>query len=823
MSKKDNSRKDKGKKVLHLIAQAHLDPVWLWPRRDGCSEALTTMQSAIERMKETPELCFCRSSAITYQWVREMDPRLFVEIRRRVKEGRWEVVNGWIVQPDCNIPSTESFVRHCLYGKNWFSRQLGVDVKIGYNVDSFGHGAGLPQILAKSGYKYYVFMRPHAHECHLPVLFWWEGPDGSRVLAWRIPTNYGQSYNVTPRQTEDALRDAAQSCFAPGFNDGVFFFGVGNHGGGPTKKQLKKIIELQGQDDNTLPELRFSTLARFFSALEKSPAFKDIPVVKHELQHHAPGCYSAMSEIKALNRRTERSLIEAESLAALTWLDHKKGYPKENLEEAWWGLLFNQFHDILAGTSVKPCYDDARDSLGAACAVSRDITVRSIHSLARRVDTTGAPGTVLFLMNPLPWKRRALVQFDTLVNPQGDNPITHLETKDGRKIPLQWVAAESSFGPHLLEWKKLTAVVELPACGYRTFRLTYVRKPKVKTKWKSFVSVSRSNLGISSLRAVDGTELLSKPIRPVVIRDTSDTWGHGTYEFRKVVGTSELTSTQVIEDGPVIKVIRQKGKWRKSEIIFDIITYRDIDVVELRIKINWQERHQILKIEVPTKLSEVRTFAKVAGAVIERHPGGKEEPGQDWVALQGRWGQKTYALGLVNDSTYSYDCLKGLLRATLVRSAPFAQHDPVKLPPDTDNPYLDQGWQEKKFWLVRGRGNYTTLNLPRRSEELQTPAEYVIDSAHPGKEPWEKSFLSVAPESITVTAVKRSEDGKGIIVRLQEMKGRQAQARIQIPGMELDWKTLIGPFEIKTVKITVQGKTRVIESDLLENSLVLGK
>jgi len=143
---------DSPRKVLHVIGHAHLDPVWMWPWRDGAAEALTTMQSAIDRMRETPEFCFSHSSAITYRWAQEMDPRLFSEIKEQIGEGRWEVVNGWIVEPDCNIPSTESFVRHCLYGKRYFSEQLGVDVTVGYNIDSFGHGAGLPQILARGGF-----------------------------------------------------------------------------------------------------------------------------------------------------------------------------------------------------------------------------------------------------------------------------------------------------------------------------------------------------------------------------------------------------------------------------------------------------------------------------------------------------------------------------------------------------------------------------------------------------------------------------------------------------------------------------------------------
>jgi alpha-mannosidase len=347
--------------VLHVIAQAHLDPVWLWPWRDGCAEALTTMQSALDRMDEVPALCFSQSAASNYRWAQEMDPRLFAQIRRRVREGRWEPVGGWVVEPDCNIPSTESLIRQCLYGKRYFAERLGVDVRVGYNVDSFGHGGGLPQILARAGYRYYVMMRPQEHEAALPKLFWWEADDGSRVLTWRISPHYGQSPRDSADDVEQAIRGASDRCFAPGIDHGAFFFGVGNHGGGPTRAHLRRLLELQ--HDPRLPELRFSTLSQFFTEVERSPGFADVPTIRHELQHHARGCYSAMGEIKAMNRRAERSLIKAETIACASG---EGTHARDALRDAWWKLLFNQFHDVLGGSSIRSAYVQSRDQLGAA-------------------------------------------------------------------------------------------------------------------------------------------------------------------------------------------------------------------------------------------------------------------------------------------------------------------------------------------------------------------------------------------------------------------------------------------------------------------------
>src|SRR5215217_5966196 len=292
------------KRVLHIMGYSHIDAAWLWPWRDGSNLALTTFRSALDRMKETPDFRYTHSSSHHYAWVERADPKMFEEVKERVKEGRWEVVGGWPVEPDCNVPSAESFVRHSLYGKDYFRRTLGVDVNVGFNPDAFGHAAGLPGLLRRAGFKYYVFMRPQEHEMKLPLLFWWEGPDGSRLLALRIRRGYSMNAERIP--------DAAQNNFAPGFDHAAYFFGVGNHGGGVTKAQIAKVLEMR--QDPSLPELRWSTVAEFFAAVEKSPAMANLPVIRTELQHHSRGCYSAHGEIKQLNRRAERWLKQAEGV-----------------------------------------------------------------------------------------------------------------------------------------------------------------------------------------------------------------------------------------------------------------------------------------------------------------------------------------------------------------------------------------------------------------------------------------------------------------------------------------------------------------------------
>ena len=629
----------------------------------------------------------------------------------------------------------------------------------------------------------------------LPLLFWWESPDGSRVLALRIRRGYSMGANRIP--------DAAQNNFAPGFNHAAYFLGVGNHGGGVTKEQISQILEMQ--KDASLPELRWSTVREFFAAVEQSPAMANLPVIRTELQHHARGCYSAHGEIKQNNRRAERWLGEAEAISLVAHLSHDHPYPGQEYKAAWRKVLFNQFHDIMAGTALYTAYRDARDSLGWACETAQESRVEALESLAKRVDTRAVKEGAVFLFNSLPWPRKALVEYHTERNPSvapwaaapaGAIPITHLETRDGKKIPLQWRPSDSM----TQFWPRLSAWVDLPPCGYKVLELVHGTPPDPEPL-KDFLAVSDRGFGISSLKSPDGKELLAGPAGLVVISDTSDTWAHGITKFRQEMGRPMLVSSEVIEDGPVTRITRQRAKWNNSQIVLDIAQFRAVDAIELRFVIDWHEREQILKLEIPTALQSPRAFVKVAGAAIERQTNGEEEPYQDWVAVQGRIGAEDYTLGLINNSTYSYDCLQGLLRTILVRSAPFARHDPHTVPHNDNNTWQDQGRQERRFWLVRGKGAFTALELDRLAEEMQTPAEYVIDSAHAGTEAWEKSFFQISPGTIWVTAIKRAEQGGGIIIRLQERAGKATEATVESAVMGLNQKVRLRPWEIKTLLV----------------------
>ena len=603
---------------------------------------------------------------------------------------------------------------------------------------------------------------------------------------------------------------AAKDSFAPGFANGALFLGVGDHGGAVTKAQIQQVLAMKS--DTSLPELRWSTTAEFFKAVEASPAMANLPVITGDLQHHSRGCYSACGDQKYQNRRAERAMVQVESLSWLTSAALATKYPQAEFTDAWWNILFNQFHDVMAGTALYSDYEAARDGLGTACQTATATKIEALQSIARRVNTTTAEGGLVFAFNTLPWPRKVYLEY---LPGRREQPITCLKTQDGSKIPVQVRPSESmtSF------YTRLTAWVDLPAFGYRVLAEGFDAAPPAPV-YGSAAVVTEKGFGLSSLKAPNGTELLASPLGLVVIADPSDTWSHGIDSFRKEIGHPELISSKQVEDGPCLRVTRQRLRWQQSEIAVDIYTFPESDVVKLHFVIDWRQHEQILKLEVPTVLSSTRVFAAVPGAVTEKATNGNEEPYQDWVAVQGKHNSDDYTVALANAQTYSYDCLDGVLRTILIRSAPYARHNPNQVDPESLDAWQDQGRQERIFWLMGRPGAYMDLHLDKLANELQSPAEYVMDSRHAGTEAWEKSYLEVTPATVSVLSIKQAQDSPtAMILRLQERSGKAGVAQVSSSLLSLKTEVPLAPWELKTLRVetTRHGKAGMRAVSILES------
>lgn len=499
-------------------------------------------------------------------------------------------------------------------------------------------------------------------------------------------------------------------------------------------------------------------------------------------------------------------MAEAESLAWLTGSALRREYPRLEFENAWWKILFNQFHDLMAGTALYSDYEDARDGLGYASETATVSKVEALESIARQVDTSQAEGGLIFVFNSLPWRRRVLLQYI----PGGERifpghervPITYLQAQDGSKIPVQ-IRPPASM---IAFYTRLTAWIDLPPYGYRVFFAKTDGTPPPPPTYGTSITVAENGFGIASLKAEDGAELLASQIGLVAIRDTSDTWGGGVAHFSDVIGRPTFLRSQLVEDGPVMRVTRQWLHWQQSDIAVDVTTYPQLAIVRLHFVIDWQQHDQILKLEIPTALADPKVFAMVPGAVANWPTDGNEQPYHDWVAVEGTLQGKEYTVALMNNGTYSYDCRDGLLRTILIRSVPFTRMDSVAVPPGSLGAWQDQGRQERVFWLMGQQGKYTELNLDRLANEMQSPAEYVMDSRHRGKQPWEQSYLEIMPSSVSVLSIKRAEGSDAMIVRLQERAGKRTMAHLESSLLRLSSDVALQPWELKTLRIeTVKG------------------
>ena len=801
-------------KTLHMIGNAHLDPVWLWQWQEGFQEVKATFRSALDRMKEYDDFLFTASSAAFYEWVENSDSAMFREIRERVAEGRWQIVGGWWIQPDCNIPGGESFVRQGLYGQRYFKEKFGTTAKVGYNVDSFGHHGMLPQILKKSGLDSYVFMRPAPHEKGLPSsLFWWESDDGTRVLTFRIPFEYCSPGGDLENHVRRCLGELKEP-----FDEMMCFYGVGNHGGGPTKENIESIRRLN--EDSGFPKLLFSTPNRFFERVAENRL--PFPVVHDDLQHHAVGCYSVHSGIKRWNRRAENMLVTAEKFSALAERITGPPYP-DDFDRAWKAVLFNQFHDILAGTSLEPAYEDARDLYGEAASIASRNLNYAIQSISWRIGIEQEEGMKpIVVFNPHSWPSKANVELEF-------GKLGGKETLldcDNYQVPMQTVQSQAASRGR----NRLSFVANLPAMGYQVYRVVphassedmpSVRADDSSAENERFRLKLDPETGfiVSLCDKSKGVEVLERPAaRPVILEDPSDTWSHGVVRYDDEIETFSVESVGLVEHGPVKAVLRVESTYSSSRLIQDFIVYAELDRIDVNVRLDWRERFKLLKLRFPVNFDFIRATYEIPFGSVERETNGEEQPGQSWVDLTGidRGVGQPYGLSIMNDGKYGFDVDGNEVGVTILRSPIYAHHAPLVPRPEELYSFIDQGIQRFTYALLAHEGGWEEGGTLKHARELNQKPVVLLDAPHDGPLPQKDSFLSVDRENVVVEALKKAEAGDHLIIRCRETRKKATRTQIHLPKWDRKIEADFGPCEIKTFRIPEDDDGPVVETDLLE-------
>ena len=819
--------------TCHLLCNAHLDPVWLWEWEEGAAEALSTFRCAADFCEEFAGFVFNHNEAVLYQWVEEYEPALFKRIQKLVKQGRWAILGGWYLQPDCNLPSGESFVRQVLVGKNYFREKFGVEVTTAMNVDPFGHTRGLVQILAKSGHRAYLFCRPQKEWIDLPGDdFRWIGYDGSEVLGHRTNNWYNSGLGKAAEKVQGWLKEHEKDA------RGIVLWGVGNHGGGPSRKDLRDLATLmKGEKAWTV---RHASAADYFDEVDKVRT--TLPTFAKPLNLWAPGCYTSQVRIKQGHRRLENDLYTVEALATHAAAAGLCAYPTTELASAQRDLLFCEFHDILPGSSIQPVEEQALRILGRGLEDVNRVRARLIFALAAGQKKATEGEIPVLVYNPHPWPVTTTVEVEFQLQDQNWNDtFTQVTVHDanGRKLPTQ---VEKELSNLTLDWRKRTVFTATLAPGTMNRFDCRMKRLPAKPPVECPVSDGRvafrtrdldldisTTTGLISSWRVAGRTVLTDGAKALVLKDNEDPWGTMTRGWRDLDGEFTLLSpadtaaftnvkaatlepVRVIEDGPVRTVVEAIFGFRTSRLVLRYLLPKRGGQVGLEARVFWNEKDRFLKLSFPTDLKD-GCRGQVSYGTEDFPINGDENVGQQWVATHDR----RHALAVVNVGSYGHDCKDGELRLSLLRSSAYSAlpiHDRPLVPADRNSPRIDQGERLFTFWLSAGPAAKRFAALDREAlAHNRRPVALSFFPSGAGKA--SQPLATLDDDAVLLTACKRSADGKAWILRLHNPTAKARQVTVTLPALKRTASCLCTPWGIHTLRLDDRSK-KAREVDLLE-------
>ncbi len=836
--------------TLFCVGHAHIDMNWMWTWPETVAVSYDTFRTMNQLMEEFPEFCFSQSQASVYRAMQEYAPEVFAMIQRRVAEGRWEVTASEWVEGDKNLASGESLCRHLLYTRRWFRENLGLPpeaVKIDWACDTFGHCWTLPGILARGGVSRYYHHRSSgprlqaAAAGEMARLYWWQGPDGSRVLAFD-DSPYGYNNEINPGMVA-GLFDWERNT---GLKEMLWVYGVGNHGGGPTRRHLRAAEEMQRWP--LWPTIKLTTTDDFFNTVEGKPQAANLPVFNGELNFVFEGCYSSQSRIKFANRQGENALVEAEALAVLARGLVEMDYPGQALTESWQRALFLQFHDILPGSASHQTYEHAQGLFQETLANTGMIKARALQAIAARVDTSafaaggadvslssdlglgagagegamwggvstwsaGPVGAEPFVVcNPAPFWRDELIRVKIWNRELPDSLI--VRDSAGRAAAGQVVERGHYWGHRFTTVAFLAK--GLPALGYRAYAvepaegggsatprnqavgcyfrevgrpvygLSYVKPqylgPVVLGNEHLEVNVSGQAGGIISL--VDkqsGQELVAEgAVLGALDREQEAPHGMTAWQLGAITDRWEVlrgSVVELVENGPNVVAVRLSAQDGESTYALTIRLARGSRWVEFDLDVNWLERGDP-ETGVPVLRASFPLNLRAGRARFEIPCGWIERPAD---------GEEVPALNWADLNGESRARAGLRLGARLLNDSKYghrASENTLRLTllrssydPD---PLPELGQHRIRYVLAPYVGEFDPVAAVRAGYCLNHPCFAVGATAHPGDLPPEFAGLEVFPPNVMISGLKKAEDSDALIVRLYELSGRKTEARVRL-------------------------------------------
>ncbi|MBJ6362459.1 alpha-mannosidase [Paenibacillus sp. GCM10012307] len=775
---------------ISAIGHAHIDLAWLWPIRETIRKGARTFSTVLRNLEKYPDYMFGASQPQLYQWMKEHYPKLYSRIKERVQEGRWELQGAMWVEPDTNISGGEALVRQILYGKRFFQKEFGQDMRVLWLPDVFGYSGSLPQLLALSGVDYMMTQKLSwsTYNKHPHHSFIWEGIDGTGVLTHLPPED---TYNspAAPRSIAKIEREYLDKNIS---DHALMLFGIGDGGGGPGEEHLERLAREKNLS-GVPPVVQESSLA-FFQRLEKEAAslhrFRgELYLEKHQ------GTLTSQARNKRYNRQMEVALREVEFAASLALALGGKGYPAESLERIWKETLLYQFHDILPGSSIKRVYDESLVRYAALLEETKALLGAAYEEVAERLGLLGEP--VVF--NSLPWERREWVEWN------GEWVAVRVPGMGG--IALKDAIAEADHNSLRAEAGQLEN---------SQLRVTFAEDG-------SLISVYDKVAGREALRANERGNVLT------VYYDNGDAWDFPRDYRSTVAGVMQLESVEYTVKGHRA-IAEQRYCFGESTMKLTVSLSEGGVVVEFDAEVDWRESGKMLRTSFATAIDTGQANCEIQFGYLKRSTTRNtlEEMAKDEICAH-RYvdlSQPDYGVAILNDCKYGYQAEGHVLDLNLLRSSSY---------PD---PEADQALHEFRYALLPHEGDFITAEVPRRGYELNVPL-FVAGGKKSGNESAtsgevsaggsgtrrELEWLSVDHPNVMVEAVKKAEDSGDIVIRLYEYAGTTANAHFSfgLPCLEA-WETnlmeetiasaplelnsngfelALRPFEIKTILLKI--------------------
>lgn len=700
-------------KEIYMLCNAHLDPVWLWKKEEGVAEAISTFRVAAEFCEKYDGFIFNHNESVLYEWVEEHEPALFQRIRKLVREGKWRIMGGWYLQPDCVLPSGESFIRQIETGNQYFLEKFGIKPQTGINFDPFGHTRGLVQILAKYGYQNYVFMRP------LRIVkgtdFIWKGYDGSRVIGHNTWGTYSTAKGKVLDRVEEMMKNPNERC--------LMCWGIGNHGGGPSEEDWQSLCEYQKRHKEV--KLIPAGCEEYFEMLD----VEKLPVFDGSLVHCMVGCYTTMVQIKQKHRLLENELAVCEKMLAASGI----AYDKAEMKKAEKALLFSEFHDSLPGTMIKKAENDMLRQMDYGREILSQNCMKAFFKLCEG-EEAGKRGEIpILVFNPNPYRVEQEIEVEFQLESQNfhvpEVTLAKVRTAGGEYLPTQNIKEECMLK---LDWrKKIVFRAELEPMSMNRFDCELHIEPKERRpiekcnenethflfeNGRMKASINKET-GLLDSYLVDGENYLKEQSAQIcVYDDNEDPWGILNDGFYRFLGTFQLVSKEeanafngypeeeidnvrVIENGEVITRIQAIFIHAHSYAVVTY-TFSKFDAyVDIKIKIYSNDANKMYKLSFPTTLNQSKYFGQMAFGREKLLKEGKEVFYQKWCGLF----EEHKGFAVLNNGTYGGSCINNTLNISLLRTPVYSAH-PIEDRPiadcDCNHEHIDMGEREFTYRLT---------------------------------------------------------------------------------------------------------------------------